>query len=304
MEYQKTLNKSHTISGKGLHTGKFVTITLNPAPLNSGVAFCRTDIPGRPIIKAIATNVTQTERGTVLLSNGASVSTVEHLLSALYSMGVDNALIEADGPEIPILDGSAKFYADIIDKDGLCVQHDARDVFEVKEAIICKDPLSGSEIAIYPDNKFSVTIMVDFDSEVIGQQYALFDFDTNYLQEIAPCRTFVFLHDILPLIDKGLIKGGDLENAIVIAEKSVSIIDKEKLQKLVKKRDDVPIEKGYINTKLLYTNECARHKLLDLLGDLSLSGFYFKGRVIALKPGHKINTDISKILIEKWQQRV
>ncbi|MDZ4058674.1 MAG: bifunctional UDP-3-O-[3-hydroxymyristoyl] N-acetylglucosamine deacetylase/3-hydroxyacyl-ACP dehydratase, partial [Bacteroidales bacterium] len=255
--------------------------------------------PGHTAFNVNAEMVGSTQRGTVLEHNGAKVSTVEHLMSALFSMGIDNALIETDGPEIPILDGSAQSFAEAIFADGAVYQSRERRYLIVKEPISVKDAKSGSEITIYPDSGFFIEVLTDFNSKVIGNQYARYTTETNYLTEIAPCRTFVFLHDLEPLIKNNLIKGGDLDNAVVIAENRIEGKELDAVARLFNKSGVGSIERGYVNIdEPKFSNECARHKLLDLLGDLALAGIRIKGRVVAYKPGHKINTDIAKLLIK------
>lgn len=294
---QQTLKKIYTFEGRGLHSGKSVLMRISPASENHGIKIRRSDIEGSVPFDASVGYVTNTQRGTVIEYKGERVSTVEHILSALWTLGVDNALIEVDGPEIPILDGSAAPFADAIWADGTQEQQEQRRYFKLKDKIFYKDPQSGAEITIYPDDRFSAEVMIDFNSKVLGNQYAKFDETVNYSTEIACCRTFVFLHDIEPLINNNLIKGGDLNNAVVIAERALTTPEYEKLEELFGKRDFETPESGYVNIKEpKFPNECARHKLLDLLGDLSLSGVRIKGRVIAHKPGHKINTEIAKII--------
>lgn len=299
MGNQQTIKQVYSFNGKGLHSGVAINMVLLPAPVNHGVKFCRVDIPGKPIIEAVASNVAGTQRGTVLKKGENSVSTVEHLMSALFGLGIDNLLVEIDGPEVPILDGSALEYVNSISKVGLEVQNEPRRYFELKEPIHYKDAQTGSSISLFPDSNFSIDVMVDFNSDVIGNQHASYTSETDYSNEIAPCRTFVFLHDILPLINNNLIKGGDLNNAIVIVEKRVEGPELKKLEAIFGPNDKDFIEKGYLNKeKLKYNNECARHKLLDLIGDLALAGVRFKGKVVANKPGHKINSEIAKVIMK------
>ncbi|MHC1780718.1 MAG: bifunctional UDP-3-O-[3-hydroxymyristoyl] N-acetylglucosamine deacetylase/3-hydroxyacyl-ACP dehydratase [Bacteroidales bacterium] len=294
---QQTLKRVYDFEGVGLHSGRSVKIRLIPAGENEGIKIIRCDLVGKPEIAAVAENVTLTERGTVLEKNGVKVSTVEHLMSALFGLGIDNAVIEADGPEFPILDGSAAPYARAISSDGTEVQNSPRRYFEIMRTIRYRDEVSGSEITIEPAFDFEAEIKVDFNSKVLGVQSAHYKRDTNFTTEIAPSRTFVFLHDIEMLIKHDLIKGGDLGNAVVISEKRVEGDELKKLGELFGKNYRDSIESGYMNIdEPLFPNECARHKLLDLLGDLYLSGVRFKGKVTAYKPGHKINTEIAKII--------
>lgn len=304
VEYQQTIRQVYLFSGKGLHSGVAVNMRLLPAPVNHGVKFCRIDIPERPIIDAIASNVAGTQRGTVLKRDNVSISTVEHLMSALFGLGVDNVMVEVDAPEIPILEGSSKEYVSVIGKDGLELQSEPRRYFELTEPIHYKDSQSGSSISVFPDSQFSIDLMIDFNSDVLGTQFASFNSDTDYSTEIAPCRTFVFLNDLLPLINSNLIKGGDLSNAIVIARERVEGAELKKLEALFGPSNRDTIEKGYLNIeKLKYNNECARHKLLDLIGDLALAGVRFKGKVVANRPGHKINSEIAKIIMKMANER-
>jgi UDP-3-O-[3-hydroxymyristoyl] N-acetylglucosamine deacetylase/3-hydroxyacyl-[acyl-carrier-protein] dehydratase len=304
IEYQQTIKSIYTVAGKGLHTGASVTMKIRPAPAGHGVIFSRTDLPSSPRIEALATNVKQTQRGTVIANGNASVSTIEHLLSSLYAFGIDNVLIEIDGPEVPILDGSGARYAQLLGSESLEKQDKPKEFFEVREPVHYKDDQSGSSISIYPDNHFSAEVMIDFDSEVLGSQFAIYNQSTDYAVEIAPCRTFVFVHDLVPLLEANLIKGGDLDNAIVIAEKDIRGDELEKLEAVFGKSRNGFIEKGYLNIdKLKFNNECARHKLLDLIGDLALCGKRIKGRVVAHRPGHRTNTETAKILMKMAKER-
>lgn len=305
VEFQQTIKEAYSFRGKGLHSGIAANITLLPAPVNHGVKFCRVDLPTKPIVDAIASNVSGTQRGTILSNGEASISTIEHLMSALYGLGIDNVLIETDAPEIPILDGSSLEYVTVIGKEGVKTQDEPRRYFELKEPLHYKDSETGSSISIYPDNKFSIDLMIDFNSDILGTQCASFNSETDYLKEIAPCRTFVFLHDLLPLINNNLIKGGDLNNAIVIAKERIEGAELKKLEEVFGSSNKESIEKGYLNVeKLQFNNECARHKLLDLIGDLALAGIRFRGKVVASRPGHKINSEISKIILNMANKSV
>ncbi len=302
---QQTLRNIYSFKGRGLHSGADVTVQIIPAPEGHGIKIRRVDIEDTTPFNCSADNVVSTQRGTVIENHGAKVSTVEHLMSALFSLGIDNALIETDGPEIPILDGSALRYAEAISADGVVIQKGERRFFEVKEPLSVKDSETGSEITIYPGSDLSVEVLVDFNSKVIGNQYARYTSKSDYLTEIAPCRTFVFFHDLVPLINNNLIKGGDLDSAVVIAEDRIEGEESEVVAKLFNKRGNGPIERGYVNIEEpLFTNECARHKLLDLLGDLALAGVRVKGRVVAYKPGHKINTEIAKLIIKMAKENL
>lgn len=294
---QQTLKQTYTFKGKGLHTGLQVTMNLHPAPENHGIKFQRTDLEGEPIMDAVVDYVTTTSRGTTLESGPIKISTIEHILSALSGLGVDNALIQLDAPEAPILDGSAKYYAEAICKDGLEEQNADRKYFEIKEKIYYKDEKTGAEITILPDDKFSIDLMIDFNSKVLGHQYARFTNETDYAAEIAPCRTFVFFHELEPLFKNNLIKGGDLQNAIVIVENQVPQEELDRLADLFHTPKLERIPSGYLNhLELRFSNECARHKLLDVIGDFALIGFPIKGKIIANKSGHQINTIVAKII--------
>ena len=294
---QQTIKNIYTFSGKGLHTGSYVTMRLIPAPENHGIIFRRTDIEGQPTIEASVDNVKFTDRGTVLEASGTKISTVEHVMSALYALGADNVLIEIDGDEVPILDGSTAPFAEPIASDGLVEQSAAKRVFVVKEKIHYKDEATGSEITIFPDDTFSADVMIDFNSKVLGTQFARYTKDTDYTKEIAPCRTFVFMHDLEMLFKNNLIKGGDIDNAIVIAEKPLSNDEIVNLNKIFGSEQIKSVEQGYVNIdEPRFSNECARHKLADLLGDLALSGVKIIGKVSAVKPGHKINTKVAAMI--------
>ena len=294
---QQTLKQSLTFTGRGLHTGLQVEMTIEPAPVNHGVKFQRVDLPEQPIIEAIADNVTATSRGTTLERKGIKISTIEHVLASLFGMGVDNALIKVDAPEAPIMDGSARVYAERIAEAGVEEQAEDRWYFEIKEKFVYRDEVSGKEITLLPDDKFSVEVMVDFNSKVVGNQYARLNDISDFAFGIAPCRTFVFLHELEPLFKNNLIKGGDLDNAIVIVEKPVPQAELDRLASIFNKPTVERAPEGYLNhLELRFANEVARHKLLDLLGDLSLVGYPIKGKVIADKPGHQINTEVARML--------
>ena len=290
MSKQKTLKSEFSVSGKGLHTGVFANLTAKSAPENHGIVFCRVDLPEKPLIPALAEFVTQTSRGTVLKIGDATISTVEHLLSALYAAGIDNCLIEIDAPEVPILDGSAKFFVEKIKQAGFVLQDDDKNYFTVTEKMVFYSEDKQSSITILPDNEFSVQVLIAYDSKVLNNQYAILDSMDKYAEQIAPCRTFVFVRELEPLLKANLIKGGDLENAIVVND---SVVNKEELKRIADLMNQPCPEEntfGYLNTDLLFDNEPARHKLLDLIGDFSLIGRPLKGRIIASHPGHKVNT--------------
>ncbi len=293
---QQTLNSSISFSGKGLHTGVRVTMTVHPADPDTGIVFRRTDIEGQPIIPALCDNVVDTSRGTTIEVGGHRVSTIEHIMSALWTLGVDNAIIDIDAPETPIMDGSSREYAQAIMEVGTVEQPAERKYYQVTEKMVYTIPEKGVAIILYPDDEFSVSLHVDYNSKVIGNQYATFNPGDDYSSKIAPCRTFVFLHELEPLMKMNLIKGGDLDNAIVVVENPVPDEQLENLKKIFNK-PDIEIKAGYLNNlQLRYNNELARHKLLDLLGDFALLGMRIKGRVWATRPGHFANTEFMKQL--------
>lgn len=296
-EKQKTLGGSFSLFGKGLHTGLSLTVTFNPAPENTGYRIQRIDLEGQPIIEAIAENVGNTERGTVLQQGDTRVSTVEHGMSALYAMGIDNCLIQVNGPEFPILDGSAAMYVEQIKKVDIVEQSAPKDYYIIRKKIEIKDEESGSCITILPDTDFSITAMCSFPSKFISSQFATLDKMENYAEEIAPARTFVFVRDIVPLLKANLIKGGDLDNAIVIYEKPEEQEQLDKLADLLKVPHIDAKKIGYIQHKpLMWDNECTRHKLLDIIGDMALIGKPIKGRIIATRPGHTINNKFARLM--------
>lgn len=294
---QNTLKSSFTLCGKGLHTGLELTATFNPAPENSGYKIQRIDLPQKPIIDAIAENVIDTRRGTVIGKDNIRVSTIEHALAALYALGIDNCLIQVNGPELPILDGSAEIYVKQIQQVGIIEQNAVKDCYIIKKKIEVKDEQTGSSITILPDDKFSITTLISFNSKVLSSQFATLDDLTCFEKEIAPSRTFVFVREIEQLLAAGLIKGGDLDNAIVIYE---NIMTQDKLDQLA---DSIGVshkdakEKGFLNHKpLVWENEPARHKLLDIIGDISLIGKPIQGRIIATRPGHTINNKFARLI--------
>lgn len=292
---QKTLKGSFSLCGKGLHTGLSLTVTFNPAPENTGYKIQRIDLDGMPTLDAVAENVVDTRRGTVLGKGDIRVSTVEHGMSALYALGIDNCLIQVNGPEFPILDGSAIKYVEKIKEIGIEEQNAPKDWYVIRKKIEVKDEETGSCITILPDDEFSLTTMCSFNSKFINSQFATLDRIDAYPTEIAPARTFVFVRDIEPLLQANLIKGGDLDNAIVIYERQTT---QEKLDTLadmihVEHRDANDL--GYIQNKpLSWENECTRHKLLDIIGDMALIGKPIKGRIIATRPGHTINNKFAR----------
>ncbi|MBL7828034.1 MAG: bifunctional UDP-3-O-[3-hydroxymyristoyl] N-acetylglucosamine deacetylase/3-hydroxyacyl-ACP dehydratase [Saprospiraceae bacterium] len=295
---QSTILKPATIQGVGLHTGKKVTLTIKPAEANHGFRFQRIDLPDQPVIPADVKLVFSTNRGTTLKSGDAQVSTVEHVLSALVGLDIDNVLLEIDGPEMPIMDGTSLPFVEAIRKAGMQELDAERDYFVVTEPISYKDEVTGTELMALPADHFEATVMIDFNSSVLGQQFAALNNMSDYEKEIAPCRTFVFLHELEKLLDMGLIKGGDLDNAIVIADRKMDEEDLNTLaQKLGKPGLEIDPQGGVLNTiKLHFQNEPARHKLLDVIGDLALIGKPIRGKIVASKPGHTANIEFAKIL--------
>lgn len=295
---QRTLKSEFSVSGKGLHTGVHVTATFKPAEVNTGYRIKRIDLEGEPIIEALAENVTETTRGTVVSSKtdkNVKVSTIEHALAALYTAGIDNCLIEVDAAELPILDGSAIIYCNKIEEVGIQEQEEEKEYYVVKKRIKVFDPETGSSLIVLPDDELSMDVMIEFNSPVLSNQFASLEHVSAFKSEIAASRTFVFVREILPLLQMNLIKGGDLDNAIVIHDKEMPKEDLDRLADLMNVPRKQVSELGYLNNKpLVYKNEPARHKLLDLLGDLSLIGRPLKGRIVATKPGHTINTTLAK----------
>lgn len=295
MSKQNTIKKSFSFNGKGLHTGLDIILTFHPAPDNHGIKIKRIDLPGEPEIEALAEYVDETVRGTVLKKGEIQVSTIEHVMSALYALGIDNCLLEVNAPEFPILDGSAKFFVEEILKAGIEKQNEDKEYFVVKNKIEYQLPGSKSKIIILPDDKFSIDVHIGFKSAILNNQFATLDSLSDFPEEIAHTRTFVFVREIEPLLKMGLIKGGDLKNAIVIYDEELPQEDLDRLA-------DSLGESHYDATKLKYLtdlsseNEPARHKLLDVIGDLALIGKPLLGKVIATYPGHKVNTETAKII--------
>lgn len=302
---QKTLAGEYEFKGKGLHTGRLSTMTLKPAPENTGIVFHRVDLGESAVIEALAGNVSSTARSTTISNGEASVSTIEHLMSALTGMGVDNALVEIDNVEVPILDGSARPYVEAIARDGLREQDAERKYVAVSEEIEIRDEKTGSFVRITPADSPSMDITVDFGSKVLGVQSAHWDVSTDYAKEIAPCRTFVFFHEIEYLFQNNLVKGGDVDNAIVIVEHPVTAGQVERLSALFDVPELAINDNGYLNNlKLHFPNECGRHKLLDLIGDLRLAGGYLKAKVTAFKPGHTINTKAAAAVRDRLSNKI
>ena len=309
MSKQKTIEKPVSISGVGLHTGQKVNMTLKPAPENNGIIFVRTDLEGHPVIEAKADYVSGTLRGTTLEKNGVQINTVEHVLAAVSGMDLDNIIIELDASEPPIMDGSAMPFVEMIEEAGIKQQEAEREVYVVKENISYIDPDTGSEMILMPSDKFQVTCMVDFGTKVLGTQNAYLKDLSEFKEQIAGARTFSFLHELEVLLKNGLIKGGDLNNAIVFVDKEINDETLELLKKAFK-RDDIQVKPNGIlnNLALRWPNEAARHKLLDIIGDLTLIGMKIQGKVIASKPGHKINTafakKVRKIILNEKRNKV
>ncbi len=301
---QRTLAKEFTLTGKGLHTGLEVSIKFVPASENHGYQFKRIDLEGQPVIAASAEYVGDTSRGTVLEKGECKVQTVEHALSALYGLGVDNCLIEMNSPEPPILDGSAKFYVEGIEEVGIVEQDAVREYFIPKEKITFKDEARGSEITILPDDEYSVDAMISFDSKVLRNQYARLNSLEDYKKDISMCRTFVFVRELEFLLNHNLVKGGDLDNAIVIMDQMMEQKELDRIADLFD-HQHVEVKEGILsNLELYFDNECARHKLLDVIGDLALCGKFIKGRVIATCPGHGPNTEMAKLLIKRIKKEM
>jgi UDP-3-O-[3-hydroxymyristoyl] N-acetylglucosamine deacetylase/3-hydroxyacyl-[acyl-carrier-protein] dehydratase len=306
MVKQKTIKTEISLKGVGLHTGKEVTITFKPAPINNGFTFIRSDLEGQPVIEADANYVVNTQRGTNLEKLGVKIQTPEHVLAALVGCDLDNVIIELDASELPIMDGSSKYFVEALEKAGIEEQEAKRKIYIVKEVISFTDEETGSEIIVMPSETYSVTAMVDFGTKVLGTQNANLKSISEFKTEIADSRTFSFLHELESLLDEGLIKGGDLNNAIVYVDKEISQKTMNSL-KVAFGKDEITVKPNGIldNLTLHYPNEAARHKLLDVIGDLSLIGTRIQGKIIANKPGHFVNTQFAKKMakIIKIEQR-
>jgi len=292
---QHTIEKNISISGTGLHTGVLVEMTLNPANPGFGYQFQRTDLPNQPIIKADCDLVTDTSRGTTLQVGDAKISTVEHILAALVGLGIDNCLIQVNGPEIPIIDGSSSPFIEIIEKAGVVEQDAAKAWYSIDENIFHYDDAKRVEMVALPALDYQITTLIDFNSPVLGTQHAALKTIKEFKSEIAPCRTFCFLHELEALLKNDLIKGGDINNAIVVVDQPVSEQEMSRLAKVFK-RDKIEVKsEGYLNNlELRFPNEPARHKLLDVIGDLALIGYPIKARIIANRPGHSSNVEFAK----------
>ncbi len=298
MEIQKTLRSSVTISGCGLHTGMFVTVTIFPASADTGIYFKRVDIVDAPIIRADVDNVSDTSRGTILEVDGVKIWTVEHLLASLRGLGIDNAIIELDGQEIPILDGSARPWVDAIKKVGIKDLEVVSKSYTIREPIVYVDKEADIEMMAFPADDFQVTLLIDYKTKVLGKQFATIRNLNDFATEIAPCRTFVFLHEIEILLKNNLIKGGDLDNALVFVDRLLKPDETERLARLFNKNTaDLKVEEGLLNNiQIHFDNEPARHKLLDFIGDLALVGIPLKGHFITKRPGHKSNVAFAKLI--------
>jgi UDP-3-O-[3-hydroxymyristoyl] N-acetylglucosamine deacetylase/3-hydroxyacyl-[acyl-carrier-protein] dehydratase len=295
MPKQRTLKSSFSLQGKGLHTGVDIQLTFLPAPENHGCIIKRIDLNNQPTIPALAEYVTQTTRGTVLTCNEAQVSTIEHAMAALFASGIDNCLMEVNAPEFPILDGSAKPFVEAIQSVGIIEQEAEKDYFVVKKKIEYNDPATHSSIVILPDDHFSIQTLIGFKSSILHNQYAVLNHLDDFAAEISSCRTFVFVRELEQLLKMNLIKGGDLENALVIYDEPIAQAELDRIADLLNHPHKKVEELGYLSA-LQFDNEAARHKLLDVMGDLALIGKPIKGKVIDTRPGHKINTALAKVI--------
>ncbi|HRW97059.1 MAG TPA: bifunctional UDP-3-O-[3-hydroxymyristoyl] N-acetylglucosamine deacetylase/3-hydroxyacyl-ACP dehydratase [Bacteroidales bacterium] len=300
---QRTLKTPITISGSGLHTGQLVNLTFKPAAENTGYVFKRIDLEGQPEIEAIADNVTDTNRGTSLEKNNARVQTVEHVLAALAGLQIDNCLIEMDNQEPPITDGSSKYFVQTLQNAGIEEQNAEREYLVIDEVLTYNDPKHKSQFIAIPADHFKLTTLIDFETKVLGTQNAVLERIEDFATEISPCRTFVFLHELEFLLNNNLVKGGDLSNAIVFVNKAVTQEELDRLARLFNKPSVAVKSEGILNNiDLHFPNEPARHKLLDVIGDLTLAGKPIKGHIIATKPGHSSNAEFAKILRKHWQK--
>lgn len=294
---QKTIQDSFTLKGVGLHTGLEIVVTFNPAPEDHGVKIKRVDLEDQPVIDALADNVVNTQRGTVIGKNDVTVSTIEHGMAALYALGIDNCLIEVDASEFPILDGSSIEYVRSIQKVGIKTQKKDKDFYVVRKKIEVSDPETGSKLTLLPDDSFCINSFIEFDSKYIPNQSATMDSVTDFESEIAQARTFVFVREIQKLREAGLIKGGSLDNAVVIYERELPQNELDEIADELNVPRQNAKELGYLNSrKLVFPNEPARHKLLDIIGDMALIGKPIKGRLIAIRPGHKINNKLARLI--------
>jgi UDP-3-O-[3-hydroxymyristoyl] N-acetylglucosamine deacetylase/3-hydroxyacyl-[acyl-carrier-protein] dehydratase len=304
MDFQHTIKREATISGVGLHTGNRVTLTFKPAPVNHGYKFKRTDLEGAPIINADVDNVTDVSRGTTLSQGNATVNTVEHVLAALVGLQIDNCLIELDNQETPILDGSSSSFVKILKEAGTEKQDATRQYIEIEDILEYTDPQNRVELIALPAAKYNVRVMIDYNSPVLGLQHADLYTIEDFAEQIAPSRTFCFLHELEMLLEHNLIKGGDLNNAIVVVDKAIDEAENKRLAKIFNKPDVKVKEEGILNNlELHFPNEPARHKLLDVVGDLALAGRPLKGKIIASRPGHKSNVAFAKIIKQYFKEQ-
>ncbi|NOY37983.1 MAG: bifunctional UDP-3-O-[3-hydroxymyristoyl] N-acetylglucosamine deacetylase/3-hydroxyacyl-ACP dehydratase [Chlorobi bacterium] len=296
-EKQKTITSEISLTGKGLHTGIDVTLTFKPASAGHGYVFCRSDLPDKPLIHAVAENVVETTRGTTLEENGVKVATIEHVLAALNGLGIDNALIEIKGPEAPIMGGSSLKFVEALRKAGIKELDAEKDYFIVTEKITFSDEERGADLIVYPDDHLSINVLIDYNSRVLGNQYAILNHPEEFEREIANCRTFVFFHELEGLARMNKIKGGDMDNAIVILDRKVEQAEIDRIADLFHKPHIKANSEGVLNNiDLHYPNEPARHKLLDLMGDIALVGKPLKGKIVATRPGHKANTEFARLI--------
>lgn len=294
---QKTIKKEVSLIGQGLHNGQKTTLKILPAPANTGYLFIRIDLEDRPEVLAVAENVSDTSRNTTISKNNVSISTVEHLLAATYALGIDNVYFEIDGPEVPILDGSAKFFVEAYHKAGIVELNEDLVVHNLSENITFVDQERDIEMDVYPDSEFKINVLIDYKSDILSNQFATLNNIKDFTKEISICRTFVFFSELEPLLRMDLIKGGDLDNAIVIVDKDSSQEELNRLAKLFNKPSVKVQSQGILNNlKLQFNNEPARHKLLDLIGDLALTGFRFNANIVARRPGHYGNTELAKLI--------
>jgi len=292
---QKTIKENISLTGKGLHSGVDVKITFKPAPANHGFKFVRTDLEGNPSIQALAENVVDTSRGTTLEENGVKVATIEHVLAAFVGLEIDNAIIEIEGPEAPIMGGSSKKFVEAILKAGIAELKKERNFLKIKEKITFSDEENGVDVMVYPDDHLSFNVLIDYNSKVLGNQYAILDNIPDFQKEISMCRTFVFFHELEFLAKQGLIKGGDIDNAIVIMDRVVDQSEVDRVADLFHKPHIKVNSEGILNNvDLHFPNEPARHKLLDIMGDFALIGQPIIGKVVATRPGHFANTEFAK----------
>lgn len=300
---QHTIKKPVSVSGTGLHTGLPVNLTFKPAQPDHGIKFCRVDIPEKPVIDAIADYVVDTSRGTTIQHQGVRLVTIEHTLAAIVGSGIDNLMIEVDNEEMPIMDGSARFFMEALESAGLEEQAADRVYFEVRDTISISDPSRNSELILVPEDSYRISVMIDFESRVIGTQYAAISHLSDFKEQISMCRTFVFLHELELLLKNNLVKGGDISNAIVFVDRLISDNELTSLARHFN-RPEIKVQKEGIlnNLELHFHNEPARHKLLDVIGDLALVGMPIKGHVIATRPGHLVNTNFAKLIRQQIKE--